>query len=522
MSYINIGKVIFNKNETSDYIQQDPILKDGEFCISKNSDTGRYEFRIGDGIHKFSELDKLVDNYTIASPTQLGMIKLLADGDGENRSGIVVDPQTGVAYINAKQERGIYRDGAGQIFIEPATQAEVEAGTEHYKPITPETLRSNVYIKSETDDKYAPKISPIFTGTPSAPTASLDTNDTQIATTEFVTNVVNDKNIYKQFVEQIGKWIDGTPIWRAIFSLTNSELLEKIPTLWTDRSIGFKDLVEVQNLTEVYIITNYAIYASNGTPSIVDSRKLEYSGSMYFDFSDNMTEGTCDMFYGFIEFATPANNIIIDKFIKDYKTMTSEQGQDEIIDWEFVNPSGDSGTKSKSFVDNEGIKYSHATRNASSYVTTNVGNLDGEITISGTWNTGHSSSAIGNKTYLSYVDENNNIIFSLGSSYNDKKIYLECGQNKVIVWDNVRDTICTNADVNFSFTYNTKTKRLYNVTITSSELQYNLQQDMYSTASELSFIRMGADMSGNDPKIRVTMDCTLKNVDISSSPIAKF
>ena len=46
--------------------------------------------------------------------------------------------------------------------------------------------------KYKLDNVVAPKASPTFTGTPKAPTATAGTNDTQIATTEFVTTAVGN------------------------------------------------------------------------------------------------------------------------------------------------------------------------------------------------------------------------------------------------------------------------------------------------------------------------------------------
>ncbi|MBQ7574632.1 MAG: hypothetical protein IJT23_10290 [Clostridia bacterium] len=206
------------------------------------------------------KLSQKADKDTVASPTQLGMIKLLASAGGQNRSGLVVDEQTGVTYINARADRGIYRDGAGQLQINPATDEEVATGTEQYKPVTPKTLK--------------PFISYLSTPT------------------------------------QVGVWVDGTPIWRATFSLTDSELLDKNPALWTDRCVVFNDFIEINELMDVKIVTNYAIYASQSEPCIVDSFKLEYDGNIGFVFDDNIREGVHDVFYGFIEFVTPKNNIM--------------------------------------------------------------------------------------------------------------------------------------------------------------------------------------------------------------------
>jgi hypothetical protein len=49
------------------------------------------------------------------------------------------------------------------------------------------------YITSSALSSYAPLASPTFTGTPAAPTASVDTNTTQIATTAFVVAQITDQ-----------------------------------------------------------------------------------------------------------------------------------------------------------------------------------------------------------------------------------------------------------------------------------------------------------------------------------------
>ena len=92
--------------------------------------------------------------------------------------------------------------------------------------------------------------------------------------------------------------------------MTDSELLDKNPALWTDRCVVFNDFIEINELMDVKIVTNYAIYASQSEPCIVDSFKLEYDGNIGFVFDDNIREGVHDVFYGFIEFVTPKNNIM--------------------------------------------------------------------------------------------------------------------------------------------------------------------------------------------------------------------
>ena len=298
------------------------------------------------------KLSQKADKDTVASPTQLGMIKLLASSSGVNRSGLIVDPETGVTYVAARFDRGLYRDGAGQLYINPATEEEVSGGTEEYKPVTPKTLKSIVDgVRTEISQK-------VDAGTIASTTQlgliKLASNTTGMNMSGIIVNEDGSVSInaisrygimlmngilglnpataeevargdeqykpvtpktLKPFIKysstptQVGVWVDGTPIWRATFSLTDSELLNKNPALWTDRCVVFNDFIEINKLTDVKIVTNYAIYASQAEPCIVDSFKLEYDGNISFVFDDNIREGVHDVFYGFIEFVTPKNNI---------------------------------------------------------------------------------------------------------------------------------------------------------------------------------------------------------------------
>lgn len=60
-------------------------------------------------------------------------------------------------------------------------------------PVNAEQLNRIEQGIADAHNEKADKNSPVFTGTPSAPTASPGTNTTQIATTAFVTNVANQK-----------------------------------------------------------------------------------------------------------------------------------------------------------------------------------------------------------------------------------------------------------------------------------------------------------------------------------------
>lgn len=60
MGYININKIKFNPNQIDNIIQNDPILEDGQVVIIKNSQTNEYEIKIGDNIHRVSELEDVL------------------------------------------------------------------------------------------------------------------------------------------------------------------------------------------------------------------------------------------------------------------------------------------------------------------------------------------------------------------------------------------------------------------------------------------------------------------------------
>lgn len=98
-----------------------------------------------------------LDKTQYASVSQPGVI-MLYNKNGINRSGLVVYDD-GSAVVNTKTERGVTRDGAGQIGINPATEAEITAGTDAYKPIVPATLSHAVQTVTgqltglETTDK---------------------------------------------------------------------------------------------------------------------------------------------------------------------------------------------------------------------------------------------------------------------------------------------------------------------------------------------------------------------------------
>lgn len=77
---------------------------------------------------------------------------------------------------------------------------------------------SNLYARADhvhpTDTSRAPLVSPTFTGIPAAPTAAINTNTTQIATTGFVMNqgyattaIMNSNNQDQNIEIIMGVWV---------------------------------------------------------------------------------------------------------------------------------------------------------------------------------------------------------------------------------------------------------------------------------------------------------------------------
>ena len=112
-----------------------------------------------------------------------------------------------------------------------ATQTEAEAGTDNTKHMTALRVKQSILKNAPKQDltPYAKLASPAFTGTPTAPTASKTTNNTQIATTAFVhalAGAVNNGGIVAQSLGQNGfvKFANGLILqWRFKIPRQSSE-----------------------------------------------------------------------------------------------------------------------------------------------------------------------------------------------------------------------------------------------------------------------------------------------------------
>lgn len=196
-----------------------------------------------------------------ASIDVLGGIKLYAV-NGINRSGLVVY-EDGTAVVNTKPERGITRDGVGQIGINPATQTEVTTGTESYKPVTPATLKAEFNRRGIASGGY----------------------------------------IYSETPQRIGTWIDGTPMWRVAIkiTLTNADFTAGYYEL-KSKDLG---IIEVGK-TDSFILSAY-LHAGFPPYGMLDSAPIEIGDELRIGLNGIST--SYSIINGYIDFVTPEDNI---------------------------------------------------------------------------------------------------------------------------------------------------------------------------------------------------------------------
>lgn len=112
---------------------------------------------------------------------------------------------------------------------------------------------------------------------------------------------------YDTTPQQIGTWIDGTPVWRLAFN----ELFDGMVA--TDLSCSVD--IPFTHYDNCFIISAFGMAKSNEEPCIIDDYPLER------DFSGNSTglvfvvpEGIaqkCVGYYGYVDFVTPESNVYL-------------------------------------------------------------------------------------------------------------------------------------------------------------------------------------------------------------------
>lgn len=191
--------------------------------------------------------------------------------------GVVqLSPRGGIKYSNGltvatNANYGTTRTGDGKVVIAAATEADIDAATNVYKPITPATAQYTV-------EKYA--------------------------------SGGGSEIVYSETPVRIGTWIDGTPVWRQAFNITFTEEGMQL----SDRTFGCD--ISVTDGNNAQPINSIGILRIGTDGCIIDDWICEHDSTLNH-WHIPMNEGNLSNIlannvsgaYGYIDFATPESNI---------------------------------------------------------------------------------------------------------------------------------------------------------------------------------------------------------------------
>lgn len=168
-------------------------------------------------------------------------------------------------------------------------------------------VSSKIYIDDETgytiDTTIQPNISYLAAVTKQAKTGA-DHTDGTIHIYGAFDNGTSDSGSnlqkYSKTPQQIGTWIDGTPVWRVAFD-RDLEEVEK-----SDKYVGFQSIVGdvVNNINKAFVIHAFASTRLDDTPCVVDDYSTKIDGNS-FTIEGSDQKGI----YGYIDFVTAESNI---------------------------------------------------------------------------------------------------------------------------------------------------------------------------------------------------------------------
>lgn len=234
------------------------------------------------------------NNPQTATTDRYGTVKLSAKGGISYADGLTVNTNT---------EYGTGRTGDGKVIIKAATEEEIKAGTQEYKPIVPATFKKALEVNGcITDDNFNSK----------NPTKGYNSLDDLAIDTADAFETVQTLTRYDETPQEIGTWINGTPVWRQAFNHTFTE--QDIKDIETDKSIYIGNIMNVKDALLTYIINASVVLAQDTEyPCIIDDRILtmEQGGSASVEKSMwSSNPGAYNPgIYGYIEFVTAADNI---------------------------------------------------------------------------------------------------------------------------------------------------------------------------------------------------------------------
>ncbi|MGN0162811.1 MAG: hypothetical protein ACI4EA_04410, partial [Candidatus Ornithomonoglobus sp.] len=122
------------------------------------------------------------------------------------------------------------------------------------------------------------------------------------------------RGLYSEMPQQIGTWVDGTPVWRVAFKNRPIPYLTEEPTLYTDKS--YTPFYDYENQCSKYVKSTSNVLVLNGL-FLLKLSEVTIVGRCW-----NQYEFECDInnvvefenhetmyFTGYAEFVTPAENI---------------------------------------------------------------------------------------------------------------------------------------------------------------------------------------------------------------------
>lgn len=231
------------------------------------------------------------NNPQTATTDRYGTVKLSAKGGISYADGLTV---------NTNAEYGTGRTGDGKVVVKAATEEEIKAGTQEYKPIVPATFKKALEVNGcITDDNFNSK-NPTK-GYNSLDDLAIDTADAFEAVQTLVT--------YDETPQEIGTWINGTPIWRRAFH--HAFTAEEISDIKNDGDWPLSGVLNVKDFNKVFVLHCSATLAAyEDSPCVIDDIPLiANDANLRVTINPNWIVSDIPGIYGYIEFVTPADNI---------------------------------------------------------------------------------------------------------------------------------------------------------------------------------------------------------------------
>jgi hypothetical protein len=181
-------QIQLRRGPASDWTLYNPILSEGELGLE--IDTGK--LKVGDGTASWSQL-----NYNTAPPSEFIPLSSsalfdLAGSASAAQANANAFTASAISSLIASAPETL--DTLNELALALGNDANFAASTASAigQRLTIDAASATYLSIVSAQGIYAPLVSASLTGTPTAPTATAGTNNTQIATTAFVSNAILD------------------------------------------------------------------------------------------------------------------------------------------------------------------------------------------------------------------------------------------------------------------------------------------------------------------------------------------